>query len=1064
VGAATSIINATTHPAGKLDAWRQRVVCLFGLGLNGSPINTSPHSGDVNLIANQYDPTGQVSCPGTGWNQFTSFDESGATTGSSAISPQVDRLPLEATVGWDANLNGNLAELLQEPSLMGALEGAGITVLSKGVVFPSDPYDSTLLAGFPTGTTLLQNVPGVSSDYCYVTTVSSTGVVTENTTELSPNPYPSNFMCNPSSIDALGITQSSQGGGGIFIHGWGHNLQVANNRIYSNAGTLSGGINVGQGEFPPAYIQGSTTNAAPGSCEDSPIFNATLPYCQNVNINMHNNFISLNSSTGDELFSATPAGAGGVSICTGADYYKFNYNWVCGNLSSGDGGGLGHIGFSFNGDIEHNTIIFNQSLNPTIPANGGGLVVMGAPDADIVCNGNANIDTDCAPFGAPGGIPGNTPVGQIGPSDGVGPGLVINANLIMGNAAETGTGAGIAFNQVNGSDMVAFPTDPGQWNTVTVTNNIIVNNVGGWDGAGISLLDSPNVNIINNTIAYNNSTATAGILFNTLGGPLASQGGTSCNSTATTTCPQPAGLVAIQHGAVLAANLPTTLTVTCPPGHFQPGTSATNGSCKTVSYPKLENNIFWHNASFYIGVGALSPAFQQNVISLFNSFAHSAVTSQPAADATTGTTSVTITGGTGACVTGTQYWDIGIRGDTSQTPGTLHLAPSDSVLTSITGYAGGNSAGNPNFLRQYCDGSRIAPETPKLVGAGWLVPPGISDATVPNPLFNLTPAATVDEGNNWVNLRWGPLTMSNPTVLGTDGNYGGGPLLGNYAITTGSSAISRVGPGTNFADAPAYDFFDKPRKPGATIDAGAVQFSGGGAIGSEFTVSPASLDFGLVPDHSPTTTDQDIQIIDSDNVPISFNNASFTITGASAVQFTIQSNTCIAGNGTTTIAPGEACVVNVVFNPSLTQGVRNATLNITTIGGATQTVALTGHDTIATVSVSALTPPMNPTPASAVAITGTITLANTIALTNPNAGPFTPTAITITPVSGTGTWATGGTCAVGTPVAPQTNCTVTVTYTPPATGTLTGTARLTVSQYGTNTTTPVINNLLITAN
>src|SRR5438132_187752 len=111
---------------------------------------------------------------------------------------------------------------------MGALEGGGITVLSKGVVFPSDPYDATLLAGFPAGTLLLQNAPGVSTDHC-----------TDN-----PNPYPSNFMCNPSSIDGLGITNSSQGGGGIHIHGWGHNLQIANNRIYNNAGTLSGGINL----------------------------------------------------------------------------------------------------------------------------------------------------------------------------------------------------------------------------------------------------------------------------------------------------------------------------------------------------------------------------------------------------------------------------------------------------------------------------------------------------------------------------------------------------------------------------------------------------------------------------------------------------------------------------------------------------------------------------------------------------------------------------------------------------------------------------------------------------
>ncbi len=113
-----------------------------------------------------------------------------------------------------------------------------------------------------------------------------------------------------------------------------------------------------------------------------------MPYCFNLNVNVHNNYISLNSSTGDELFSGTPAGAGGVSFCTGADYYKFNYNWVCGNLSSGDGGGVAHIGFSYNGDIEHNSILFNQSLNPTIPANGGGLLVMGTPDVDATCGSN----------------------------------------------------------------------------------------------------------------------------------------------------------------------------------------------------------------------------------------------------------------------------------------------------------------------------------------------------------------------------------------------------------------------------------------------------------------------------------------------------------------------------------------------------------------------------------------------------------------------------------------------------------------------------------------------------
>src|SRR5207253_10554122 len=101
---------------------------------------------------------------------------------------QVDRLPLEATVGWDATLNGNLAEMLQEPSLMGALEGAGITVVSKGVDFHGQNPFAPVAGeggGFPTGTTLL----------------TASNRSEEHTSET--NPFPSNFWCNPSRVDGL---------------------------------------------------------------------------------------------------------------------------------------------------------------------------------------------------------------------------------------------------------------------------------------------------------------------------------------------------------------------------------------------------------------------------------------------------------------------------------------------------------------------------------------------------------------------------------------------------------------------------------------------------------------------------------------------------------------------------------------------------------------------------------------------------------------------------------------------------------------------------------------------
>jgi hypothetical protein len=900
VGGATSIINANTHPAGKLDPWRQRVDCLFGIALNGTPITAS----------NPYDPTGATTCGmspnGTKWNYFNSLAD--------GVNAQVDPIPTEPIIGWDASTNGNLAQLLQEPSLMGALEGAGITVLGKGVNFPTPLGEE---ASFPAGTTLLTGIvevgngsypTGDANPLCHVSRANTT------------NPFPSNFSCNPSSIDGLGITDSSQGGGGIFVHGWNHNLQIANNRIYSNAGTLSGGINLGQGEFAPSNISGGTDNEPPGSCvsANAVTINAEQPYCENINVNVHNNDISLNSSTGDELYSGTPAGAGGISICAGADYYKFNYNWVCGNLSSGDGGGVGHLGVSYNGDIEHNAILFNQSLNPTIPANGGGLLIMGTPDVDPTCG--ATTDQDCV----------STP-SSIGPSDGIGPNLVINANLIMGNAAESGSGGGLRLQNINGSDVTTFPTQPSQWWSPTITNNIIADNVAGWDGAGVSILDGLNVNFINNTVVSNSTTASAGILFTTIGAPLASSAGANCVIGTETSCPQVAGLVSIQNSAVLSANLPAL--VRCPPNHFQGTGFGLNGTCRNYSYPLLENNIFWQNSAYYIGVGALSAEYQQNVVSLYNAFTTTLAPTQPqgAAIAANGA-GVTITGGTGACVAAS-FWEIGVRGDTGPANhgSGVTLAPSYSVLTDAADYPGRNNiASNPNFASQYCNGSRQPPEEG---ASGFAVPPGIADATVPNPIFNLTPVATVDEGNNWINLRWGPLSLGNPVT---------GSTLANYSLTAGSAVIQTI-PDT--IAHPALDFFGNPRPvppSNARFDPGAVEFAG--AAVATLSVTGGPLNFGSVVDGT-TSAAQTLTLNNTGGAA----GTGIALTFSSPV-FTRAGGTCGA-----TLAAGANCTITVVFTPSA-PGATSGTLAIAASAPVTGSpVALSGTGVAAVVGAT-LTP------------------------------------------------------------------------------------------------------------
>jgi hypothetical protein len=139
------------------------------------------------------------------------------------------------------------------------------------------------------------------------------------------------------------------------------------------------------------------------------------------------------------------------------------------------------------------------------------------------------------------------------------------------------------------------------------------------------------------------------------------------------------------------------------------------------------------------------------------------------------------------------------------------------------------------------------------------VPPGIVDASAPNPIFSLTPAATVDEGNNWINVSWGPLSVSDNSVLGSNGRYGGGALFGNYALNTTSPVIDYIpcsntgasqctivipaGSGLPAITLPTTDFFgnQRPDSVGVTtgrhctpntnghacVDVGAVELPGG---------------------------------------------------------------------------------------------------------------------------------------------------------------------------------------------------------------------------------------------
>jgi hypothetical protein len=822
-GAASVTINADAHPAGVLDPWRRQVNCLFGLALNGAPRDPVKNP--------SYDPTGTYTCP-------------------DSMYMRSDRIPFEAIVGWDASGNGNLAQVLQEPTLMGAYEGAGITVLGRGIRIPAGSSDfwgqgtAGAAGGFPDGSVYL---------------TSSAADCTSDPTDATGHDYgTSNFLCNPSRIDGVSITNSSQGGGAVFVHGWNHNLEIANSRIYANHGTLTGGINLGNGETPPLYtndgtICGATVPAPRPLCPPIPagtLPNGPIPFAINTKMRVHNNAIYDNASIGDALFSGSPSGAGAVTVSAGADDYRLDHNWIAGNLSTGDGGGVAHSGLSYRGRIDHNWIVFNQSTNPTLPTNGGGLAIIGASGTRNLPNGTecgTTTDADCPP----------------GLGDGTGAGLVIDANLILGNSAESGSGGGLRLQQVNGTEVSTFPMLPEQWYDVTVTNNIIANNVAGWDGAGVSLEDAFKVKIVNNTIASNDTTASAGVLFKTLAAPTASSTPPGCTPTTDPTqpqnpnClsrdaahnPQPAGLVTSKNTPNMVDAL-TGVVIRCPTGYGYSGgvLGMIDANCRLLSIPVLTNDLFWQNRAFHVEISGAGTGLQsqQNLVSMVPMLNQTSTGFCAAAGvAADGTTPMPA-----------NYWDVGVRDDVVPNDGAggATLSLNNSILTPIGVTYGGSNNRYPSsspVLAQYCNGSRVPPENG---GHGYQSPPGASETTSLATLFvfnNITPAATVDEGNNWINLTYGPLALFNTAGQSMLATSPSGPTLGAYSIGAASDAVNH---GTS-TGAPALDFFGNPRQAitANPVDIGAVEFQPPNAAVP--VVSPASLAFGAVLQGTSVTKD-----------------------------------------------------------------------------------------------------------------------------------------------------------------------------------------------------------------
>ncbi|HYE35904.1 SdrD B-like domain-containing protein [Methylocaldum sp.] len=447
-------------------------------------------------------------------------------------------------------------------------------------------------------------------------------------------------------IDGFTITGADHSGG-IFVNGYANWLEISNNRIIGNNGIYGGGIRIGN----PQLINGTayTDN-------------------RNYNVRIHHNQVVENGSNGG-------LGGGGITIATGSRNYEVTDNFVCGNFTTGDGGGIAHLGLSSSRLVDRsliarNTVVFNQTFNQGLSASGGGVFIGGLPSL------------------AAGGL-----------SAGAG-NVTVDENLIQGNMAGAGDGGGIRTRFANGADVLAARNNPNRWYEIQIRNNRIVDNIAGLAGGGISMQDTARIEIFHNTIAHNDSTATAGEAFSP---------GSPNRSTA-----QPAGIVSRAHSAALAAAFG----------------NQTRNQYGFFSNPDLLYNIVWRNRSFFWEIDN---------------------TTDPS---TFGLWPVVAADGIGGAV----FHDLAVLGTAS----TACLNPRASTLTSLSGpegcsYPGGfftpNNTNDPSFAASYFNSSP----------GQTIQQPEVTTALATAPAF--------DEGGNFIDVHFGPLTLFNPTTGDPFGDY-----------------------------------------------------------------------------------------------------------------------------------------------------------------------------------------------------------------------------------------------------------------------------------------------------
>jgi hypothetical protein len=465
-------------------------------------------------------------------------------------------------------------------------------------------------------------------------------------------------------------------------------------------------------------------------------------------------FINVRNARIDGFTISGSDNAGGIFVNGYANYLEISNNKLMSNYGSYGGGiRLGHPTLTDPAVLPANDGWFGGYTNAKnnfvkihhnhVTQNGSRL---GAGGGISLCNGTHNYSVTnnyvCGNFAMGGG----GGIGHLGMSNG---GTIANNTVIFNqtfNQLANASGGGIFVGgQASLAPLTTPRLSPGTGN-VTVSNNLVQGNQAGTgDGGGIRAefvngLDvrrasgTPSgwyqLTLRNNKVVDNMAGAAGGgiALQDTVKAIIDNNTVANNDSTGTAgsafaagspnqSSPQPAGIVARAHSTLLYNTI-----------------GASSGYKLRYSNPVLTDNIVWHNRSFYWTIDNTTVPATFGLVP----------------DVGAGQAAV--------------YSDLAVLGTANQGtwPGYTDgdkLNPTNSILTSTAGYAGSNSSTAPSFVAEYFNGNQ--------------------GQTIQQPELttSIATAGAFDEGGNWIDVRFGPLTPYQPCLT-----PGACPLYGDYRV------------------------------------------------------------------------------------------------------------------------------------------------------------------------------------------------------------------------------------------------------------------------------------------